>query len=116
MSKNLLKQIMIKQEETKHNEDTGYTEGLVNAIQQGYIADIKPKFTKKYSFSPSGLAWGSGECARFWYLAVDGSVFYENGYPYVVGNINSGSLSRYRIQDAMRNWNCLDKRMELEKA
>ena len=36
MSKNLLKQIMIRTDEPKHNEDTGYTEGLVEAIQQGY--------------------------------------------------------------------------------
>ena len=43
---------MIKTDEPKHNEDTGYTEGLVDAIQQGYVADIKPKFTKKYTFSP----------------------------------------------------------------
>ena len=35
--------------EPVHNGDTTYTEGLVEAIQQGYIADIKPKFTKKYS-------------------------------------------------------------------
>ena len=86
MTKNLLKQIMIKKDEPIHNDDTGYTEGLVDAIQQGYVADIKPKFTKKYSFSPSGLAWGSGECARFWYLAFDGAVFYDNADPYGVAN------------------------------
>ena len=47
MTKNLLKQIMIKQDEPIHNGDIDYTEGLVNAIQQWYIADITPKFTKK---------------------------------------------------------------------
>jgi CRISPR/Cas system-associated exonuclease Cas4 (RecB family) len=114
MTKNLLKQIMIKKDEPIHNGDIDYTEGLVEAIQQGYVADIKPKFTKKYSFSPSGLAWGSGECARFWYLAFDGAVFYDNADPYGVANRNSGTLSHDRIQDAMISADILDKTMEFE--
>jgi hypothetical protein len=114
MTKNLLKQIMIKQDEAKHNDDIGYTEGLIEAIQQGYIADIKPKFTKKYSFSPSTLTWGPGECSRFWYLAFDGAVFYDNADPYGVANRNSGSLSHDRIQDAMISADILDKTMEFE--
>jgi CRISPR/Cas system-associated exonuclease Cas4 (RecB family) len=114
MTKNLLKQIMIKQDEPIHNGDIDYTQGLVEAIQQGYVADIKPKFTKKYSFSPSGLAWGSGECARFWYLAFDGQVFYDDASPFGVANRNSGTLSHDRIQDAMISADILDKTMEFE--
>ena len=114
MSKNLLKQIMIRTDEPKHNEDTGYTEGLVDAIQQGYVADIKPKFTKKYTFSPSTLTYGAGECARFWYLAFDGAVFYDNADPYGVANRTNGSLSHDRIQDAMIKADILDKDMEFE--
>jgi len=114
MTKNLLKQIMIKADEPKHNDDIEYTEGLVDAIQQGYIADIKPKFTKKYSFSPSSLTYGAGECARFWYLAFDGAVFYDNADPYGVANRTSGTLSHDRIQDAMIKADILDKTMEFE--
>ena len=114
MTKNLLKQIMIKVDEPKHNDDIEYTEGLVDAIQQGYVADLKPKFTKKYSFSPSSLTYGAGECARFWYLAFDGAVFYDNADPYGVANRTSGTLSHDRIQDAMIKADILDKNMEFE--
>jgi CRISPR/Cas system-associated exonuclease Cas4 (RecB family) len=114
MTKNLLKQIMIKPDDTKHNGDVDYTEGLIEAIEHGYTAEIKPKFTKKYSFSPSTLTWGPGECARFWYLAFDGAVFEDNADAYGVANRTSGSLSHDRIQDAMIKADILDKDMEFE--
>ena len=114
MTRNLLKQVMIKASEEKHNGDTTYTDGLIKAIERGYTANIKPKFTKKQYFSPSTLTWGSGECARFWYLAFDGAVFHDDADAYGVANRTSGSLSHDRIQDAMINAGILDETMELE--
>lgn len=114
MTRNLLKQVMIKASEPTHNGDVNYTEGLIAAIEAGYTADIKPKFTKKYSFSPSTLTWGPGECARFWYLAFDGAVFHDDANAYGVANRTSGTLSHDRIQDAMIKADILDKNMEFE--
>ena len=114
MTRNLLKQVMIKASEEKHNGDVDYTEGLIAAIEAGYTADIKPKFTKKYSFSPSTLTWNHGECARFWYLAFDGAVFHDDADAYGVANRTSGTLSHDRIQDAMIKANVLDETMEFE--
>lgn len=114
MTRNLLKQVMLKASEPVHNGDVNYTEGLIAAIEAGYTADIKPKFTKKYSFSPSTLTWGPGECARFWYLAFDGAVFHDDANAYGVANRTSGTLSHDRIQDAMIKADILDKNMEFE--
>ena len=114
MSKNLLKQIMIRTDEPKHNEDTGYTEGLVDAIQQGDVADIKPKFTKKYTFSPSTLTYGAGECARFWYLAFEGTVWEDNADAYGVANRTGGNLSHGRIQDALLKSGVLAEDLEMD--
>lgn len=50
MAKNLLKQIMVKDtKKTAKNseEDESFVEGLVDAINSGYLAKTKPKFTKK---------------------------------------------------------------------
>lgn len=116
MTKNLLKEIMAKKNEAETNKDFDYTDGLSEVISQGYVAKIKPKFTKKYSFSPSTLVYGAGECARFWYLAFDGQIFYDSATPYGVANRNNGSLSHDRIQDAMIDSGILDDSMEFETA
>ena len=114
MTRNLLKQVMIKASEEKHNGDVTYTDGLIKAIENGYTAKIKPKFTKKQYFSPSTLTWGAGECARFWYLAFDGAIFHDDADAYGVANRTSGTLSHDRIQDAMINAGILDETMEFE--
>ena len=80
MAKNLLKQIMIKDTKSKvtnTEEDESFVEGLVDAINSGYLAKTKPKFTKKSNFSASNLTYGSGECPRYWHLAFEGQIFYH---------------------------------------
>jgi len=114
MTKNLLKQVMIKPSEKENDNKLTFADGLVEAIEKGYTANIKPKFTKKQHFSPSLLTWGQGECPRFWYLAFDGAVFHDDADAYGVANRTSGSLSHDRIQDAMINAGILDQNMEFE--
>lgn len=116
MAKNLLKQVMIKPEKKKsqENNDVDFTEGLVDAINKGYTTNLKPKFSKKSTFAPSTLTWNHGECARFWYLAFDGAVFHDNADPYGVANRTSGSLSHDRIQDAIMDAGLLVDNMEFD--
>lgn len=113
MAKNLLKQVMIRETKSESKE-LNFTEGLGEAIQAGYTAKLKPKFSKKTTFAPSTLTYGAGECARYWYLAFDGAIFHDNADAYGVANRTSGTLSHDRIQDAVMNAGLLYEGMEFD--
>lgn len=116
MAKNLLKQVMIKQEKTNVGAGSKVpVEGLVEAIESGYIKNIKSKFQKKKTFAPSTLTWNHGECARYWYLAFDGAIFKDDATPFGVANRTNGVLSHDRIQDAILAAGILDDSMEFDK-
>jgi CRISPR/Cas system-associated exonuclease Cas4 (RecB family) len=96
MAKNLIQQVMVKPKESAINVD-----GLIEKIQSGYLVDRGPKHQKKKSFSPSSIAYGHGECPRYWYLAFDGAEFADDADAYAVANMSNGTLSHDRIQTAM---------------
>lgn len=98
MSKNLIKQIMMKPEDEPQIIDK---QALIDKINSGYIAKREPKHQTKKTFAPSTLVWNHGECARYWYLAFSGNVFENNDTPYSVANMNSGTKSHERIQQAL---------------
>jgi len=100
MTKNLLKQIMIKEIESPAAADA---RELVTAIQAGYLVGREPKHTQKKTFGPSTIAYGHGECPRYWYLAFEGAVFEDNSDPYAVANMSNGTLSHGRIEEAIKN-------------
>lgn len=85
-------------EEQKKKEENNH---LIEKIQSGYIADRGPKQIQKKTFAPSTIAFGHGECPRYWYLAFDGNIFEDFSKPYDVANMESGTLSHDRIQNAM---------------
>ena len=115
MSKNLLKEIMIKDNKKKtKKEDSDFVDGLVDAINSGYLTKTKPKFTKKNNFSASNLTYGAGECPRYWYLAFDGQIFYDNADAFGVANRTQGSLGHGRIQEAIEASGLLDDQMEFD--
>jgi len=115
MAKNLLKEVMIKDSKKKKNkEDESFVDGLVDAINSGYLTKTKPKFTKKNNFSASNLTYGAGECPRYWYLAFDGQVFYDNADAFGVANRTQGSLGHGRIQEAIEASGLLDEEMEFD--
>jgi CRISPR/Cas system-associated exonuclease Cas4 (RecB family) len=105
MAKNLLKEIMIK-DQSKEKVDIvklNFDAGLIEKIQSGYTINNTPKHQQKKTFAPSTLTWNHGECARYWYLAFSGAEFEDNADAYGVANRTSGTLSHNRIQDAMLN-------------
>lgn len=98
MAKNLIKQVMVRPKQSTINLD-----GLIEKIQSGYLAERGTKFQKKKSFSPSTLAYGHGECPRYWYLAFDGGDFLDDADAYAVANMSNGTLSHERIQKAIES-------------
>ena len=117
MAKNLLKQIMIKDVKKKSRnseEDESLVEGLDTAINAGYLTKTKPKFTKKTNFSASNLTYGSGECPRYWSLAFDGQIFYDNSDAIGVANRTQGSLGHGRIQEAIEASGLLAEDLEFD--
>jgi CRISPR/Cas system-associated exonuclease Cas4 (RecB family) len=101
MTKNLLKQIMIKPE--KEPVDPIDPDGLIAKINSGYTINRGPKHQQKKTFAPSTIAYSHGECPRYWYLAFDGNTFDDNSDAYAVANMTSGTLGHQRIQEAMGN-------------
>ena len=104
MTKNLIKQMMKKVEDKSHILDGA---ALIEKINSGYIANQKPKHTKKKTFAPSGIVFGHGECPRYWYLAFEGNIFESDNDAYDVANMTAGTMSHDRIQQAMMGlWGC----------
>lgn len=92
---------MIKQEEKPvHSMDIAALEAK---IKEGYTINRVDKHTVKKTFAPSTIAYGHGECARYWYLAFDGQMFEDNADAYAAANMTAGTLSHARIQAAMMN-------------
>jgi len=98
MTKNLLKHMMRSVEEKTKIIDG---DALIAKINYGYIAKRESKHQVKKTFAPSTLTWNHGECARYWYLAFEVKMFESNDTPYSVSNMNAGTKSHDRIQQAL---------------
>lgn len=98
MSKNLLQQVMGGQSPKNNSLDA-----LVEKINSGYIAKRGPKHQQKKSFAPSTIAYGHGECARYWYLAFEGGTFEDYADPFAGANMTNGIKSHERIQQAIKD-------------
>lgn len=98
MSKNLLQQVMGPRPENKASMDA-----LVEKINSGYIAKRGPRHQQKKTFAPSTIAYGHGECARYWYLAFEGGTFEDNADAFAGANMTNGTKSHERIQQAMED-------------
>jgi CRISPR/Cas system-associated exonuclease Cas4 (RecB family) len=98
MTKNLLKQVMVRPVE---KPDPLQTADLIKAINAGYVASRGSKFQTKKTFAPSTIVWNHGECARYWYLAFEGAEFEDNADAYGVANMTAGTQGHERIQKAM---------------
>lgn len=76
-------------------------EALIEKIKSGYTATRGPKFQKKKTFAPSTIAYGHGECPRYWYLAFSGGIFEDDADAFASANMTNGTKSHERIQKAM---------------
>jgi len=117
MAKNLLEQVMTKSTKkkvTNSEEDENFVEGLPIAINAGYLVKTKTRFVKKNNFSASSLAYGAGECPRYWTLAFDGQITYDNSDAMGVANRTQGTLGHGRIQEAIEASGLLAQDMEFD--
>ena len=117
MAKNLLEQVMTKstkKKATNSEEDENFVEGLPTAINAGYLVKTKTRFVKKNNFSASSLAYGAGECPRYWTLAFDGQITYDNSDAMGVANRTQGTLGHGRIQEAIEASGLLAQDMEFD--
>jgi len=96
--KNLLQEIV---EEDRAKKTSFDKREVISKIQDGYVVNDEPKFTKKKTFSPSTLVFGKGKCPRFWYYAFEGAVWEDDFTPYSKANMGSGTDAHERIQKAM---------------
>ena len=98
MSKNLLKQVMGPMPVDKANMDA-----LIKKINSGYTAKRGTRYQQKKTFAPSTIAYGHGECPRYWYLAFEGGEFEDYADPFAGANMTNGTKSHERIQQAMED-------------
>jgi len=99
MTKNLLNQIMT--DTPKPAKASESMQALIEKINSGYIAKRGPRHQQKKTFAPSTIAYGHGECARYWYLAFEGGTFEDNADAFAGANMTNGTKSHERIQQAM---------------
>jgi len=104
MAKNLLQQVMLKGEpKAKAKPSFIDVDALIETIRSGYTINRQPKFTQKKTFAPSTIAYGHGECPRYWYIAFEGAIFTDSADAYGAANMTAGTKSHERIQEAMGN-------------
>jgi len=100
--KNLLNQVMETPPDAKIIDTSGVNpEALIEKIKSGYTANRGPRHQQKKTFAPSTIAYGHGECARYWYLAFEGGTFEDNADAFAGANMTNGTKSHERIQQAM---------------
>jgi len=100
MVKNLLNQIMVADKQKATSESLN---GLIEKINSGYIAKRGPRHQQKKSFAPSTIAYGHGECPRYWYLAFEGGTFQDHADAFAGANMTNGIKSHERIQEAIKD-------------
>lgn len=74
---------------------------IIAKIYEGYLDEKDNSFRKKKSFAPSGLFYGSGACAKRWYLSFEGGMYDSKAAPLQLANMKNGIKSHERIQEAM---------------
>jgi CRISPR/Cas system-associated exonuclease Cas4 (RecB family) len=101
--KNLLNQVMEKADVKGTVVEGIDPDALIEKIKSGYIANRGPRHQQKKTFAPSTIAYGHGECARYWYLAFEGGTFEDNADAFAGANMTNGTKSHERIQQAMQD-------------
>jgi CRISPR/Cas system-associated exonuclease Cas4 (RecB family) len=92
----------MSQSEKPHKASEDMTQ-LIEKINSGYIANRGPKHQQKKTFAPSTIAYGHGECPRYWYLAFEGGTFEDHADAFAGANMTNGTKSHERIQKAMED-------------
>lgn len=90
--------------------------GMAKVLEDAYLASRrKPSDRAKTSFAPSGIGYGSGQCARRWFYDFEGGVYRESDTDAVgIANMAYGTEAHERIQGLFEQADILiDKEIEL---
>lgn len=103
----------LKFNKVKDEEVDGHK--LATALEEAYLLQRREsKFTKKKTFSPSSIGYGNATCARYWYLAFDGTKFVENTDALGIANMAYGVQAHTRIEKLFQDAGLLiDKEIEI---
>lgn len=68
-------------------------------LEDAYLATkrVDGEMTK-YSFSPSTIGYGHGNCPRYWYMAFSGADFVDDNKAQAVANMAQGTQAHERLQ------------------
>jgi CRISPR/Cas system-associated exonuclease Cas4 (RecB family) len=75
---------------------------LAEIIEDAYASYNEVVETKKKSFAPSKIGFGSGRCPRYWFIAFEGAPFDDPKDPKSIANMKSGIASHERIGDLFK--------------
>lgn len=74
------------------------TDAMEELLEEASAKGGRPDgFTKKKSFAPSGVGYGSGTCPRYWYYAFHGANFVYNNTARQRANMDAGTAAGERI-------------------
>jgi CRISPR/Cas system-associated exonuclease Cas4 (RecB family) len=100
MVKNLLSEVVGPARDRSADQDM---QELIAKIESGYTANRGTRYQQKKTFAPSTIAYGHGECPRYWYLAFEGGEFEDYADAFAGANMTNGTKSHERIQKAMED-------------
>jgi hypothetical protein len=75
---------------------------FASEVEAAYLADNRAGFTQKKTFAPSTIGYGHGNCARYWYMAFEGSDFADDADAKAKANMLNGTYVHDRIQTIMQ--------------
>jgi CRISPR/Cas system-associated exonuclease Cas4 (RecB family) len=93
MSRELVKNL-------KYKKPQGFDPAELGKMLDAAYLDGKNnnKFMKKVSFSPSTVGYGHGTCARYWYIALNGTEFTDMFDSLSVAAMSNGVSAHDRLQ------------------
>jgi CRISPR/Cas system-associated exonuclease Cas4 (RecB family) len=100
MVKNLLSEVVGPARDRTADQDMAE---LIQKVESGYTINRVTRYQQKKSFAPSTIAYGHGECPRYWYLAFEGGEFEDYADAFAGANMTNGTKSHERIQQAMKD-------------
>jgi len=71
-------------------------------VEAAYLSDNRAGFTQKKTFAPSTIGYGHGNCARYWYMAFEGTEFEDNADAKAKANMLNGTYVHDRLQTIMQ--------------
>jgi CRISPR/Cas system-associated exonuclease Cas4 (RecB family) len=75
---------------------------LIKIIEDAYESYNEVVETKKKSFAPSKIGYGSGKCPRYWYIAFDGAEFDDPKDARAIANMKNGIASHDRLGELFK--------------